>query len=50
MAVQIRDIVEQVYVIAHGEKVENPAESVRASSIEPSCPRIESCLRWRSGW
>jgi hypothetical protein len=34
-AVQIRDIVKQVYVytIAHGEKVENPAESVRASSI-----------------
>lgn len=34
-AVQIRDIVKQVYAyaIAPGEKVENPAESVRPSSI-----------------
>jgi len=40
-AVQIRDIVKQVYVyaIAHGEKVENPAESVRASSIAIFVPR-----------
>jgi len=34
-AVQLRDIVKQVYVyaIAHGEKVENPADSVGPSSI-----------------
>ncbi|TBU94663.1 tyrosine-type recombinase/integrase [Phytopseudomonas dryadis] len=40
-AVQIRDIVKQVYVyaIAHGEKVENPAESVRASSIATFVPK-----------
>jgi len=38
-AVQIRDIVKQVYAIAHGEKVENPAESVRASSIATFVPK-----------
>ncbi|CAB3872166.1 hypothetical protein LMG3412_02812 [Achromobacter deleyi] len=40
-AVQIRDIVKQVYVyaIAHGEKVENPADSVRASSIATFVPK-----------
>lgn len=40
-AVQIRDIVKQVYVyaIANGEKVANPAESVRASSIATFVPK-----------
>lgn len=40
-AVQIRDIVKQVYVyaIAHGEKVEDPAEGVRASSIAIFVPK-----------
>ena len=38
---QIRDIVKQVYVyaIAHGEKVDNPADSVRASSIATFVPK-----------
>lgn len=37
----MRDIVKQVYVyaIAHGEKVENPAESVRASLIATFVPK-----------
>ncbi|SAK17662.1 phage integrase [Burkholderia multivorans] len=40
-AVQIRDIVKQVYVyaIAHGEKVDNPADSVRAASIAALLPK-----------
>ncbi|MGO3743273.1 tyrosine-type recombinase/integrase [Kerstersia sp.] len=40
-AVQIRDIVKQVYVyaIANGEKVANPADSVRASSIATFVPK-----------
>lgn len=39
-AVQIRDIVKQVYVyaIAHGEKVDNSADSVGAASIATSAP------------
>ena len=40
-AVQIRDIVKQVYVyaIAHGEKVVNPADSVGAASIATFVPK-----------
>ncbi|ADX45789.1 integrase family protein [Paracidovorax avenae ATCC 19860] len=40
-AVQIRDIVKQVYVyaIAQGEKVENPTDSVSASSIATFTPK-----------
>ena len=40
-AVQIRDIVKQVYVyaIAHGEKVVNPADSVGPSSIATFVPK-----------
>lgn len=40
-AVQIRDIVKQVYVyaIAHGEKVANPADSVGPSSIATFVPK-----------
>ncbi|MBF8179483.1 tyrosine-type recombinase/integrase [Herminiimonas contaminans] len=40
-AVQLRDIVKQVYVyaIAHGEKVENPADSVGPSSIATFVPK-----------
>ncbi|WP_110648111.1 tyrosine-type recombinase/integrase [Salinicola peritrichatus] len=40
-AVQIRDIVKQVYVyaIAHGEKVANPADAVKASSIATFAPK-----------
>lgn len=40
-AVQIRDIVKQVYVytIAHGEKAENPANSVGAASIATFVPK-----------
>ena len=40
-AVQIRDIVKQVYVyaIANDEKVANPADSVRASSIATFVPK-----------
>ncbi len=40
-AVQIRDIVKQVYVyaIAHGEKVDNPADSVGAASIATFVPK-----------
>ncbi|WP_434803245.1 tyrosine-type recombinase/integrase [Paracidovorax avenae] len=40
-AVQIRDIVKQVYVyaIARGEKVENPTDSVSASSIATFTPK-----------
>ena len=40
-AVQIRDIVKQVYVyaIAHGEKVDNPANSVGAASIATFVPK-----------
>jgi site-specific recombinase XerC len=50
-AVQIRDIVKQVYVfaIAHGEKVVNPADSVGRPRSPPSCRRIVPCRRWRSG-
>ncbi|MBD8643494.1 tyrosine-type recombinase/integrase [Stenotrophomonas sp. CFBP 13724] len=40
-AVQIRDIVKQVYVyaIAHGEKVPNPTDSVGAASIATFVPK-----------
>lgn len=40
-AVQIRDIVKQVYVhaIAHGEKVDNPADSVGPSTIATFVPK-----------
>jgi integrase len=40
-AVQIRDIVKQVYVyaIAHGEKVDHPANSVGAASIATFIPK-----------
>jgi len=49
-AVQIRDIVKQVYVyaIAHGEKVDNPADSVGAASIATFVRRIAPCRRWKS--
>nr|NMN90899.1 Site-specific recombinase XerD [Brenneria salicis ATCC 15712 = DSM 30166]RBP61519.1 uncharacterized protein DUF4102 [Brenneria salicis ATCC 15712 = DSM 30166] len=40
-AVHIRDIVKQVYVFAilHGEKVENPADEVKAASIATFVPK-----------
>ena len=40
-AVHIRDIVKQVYAFAilHGEKVENPADDVKASSIATFVPK-----------
>lgn len=46
-AVQIRDIVKQVYVyaIAHGEKVDNPADSVGAASIATFVPKDRAGLQ-----
>lgn len=43
-AVQLRDIVKKVYVyaIAHGEKVENPADSVGPSSIATFVPKVRA--------
>lgn len=40
-AVHIRDIVKQIYAFAilHGEKVENPADDVKASSIAIFAPK-----------
>lgn len=40
-AVHIRDIVKQVYAFAilHGEKVENPADDVKPSSIATFVPK-----------
>ena len=50
-AVQIRDIVKQVYIyaIAHGEKVDNPADSVARPRSPPLCRKIAPCRRWRFG-
>ncbi|BCQ53264.1 hypothetical protein BLKGLAD_23260 [Burkholderia gladioli pv. gladioli] len=57
-AVQIRDIVKQVYVyaIAHGEKVDNPADSVGPSTIATFVPKdralspLEIRLADGTGW
>lgn len=57
-AVRIRDIVKQVYVhaIAHGEKVDNPADSMAAASIATFVPTDgalslqEARMLWWSVW
>src|SRR5690606_22707110 len=43
-AVHIRDIVKQVYAFAilHGEKVDNPADDVKAASIATFAPKDRS--------